>query len=208
MFFYFTFLCFFFRRFIRFFFNFLPLFAVIPFGIILMVENYSTATAVSWMALMYVFTLTINYLNFIIESKSADTELSFLPIIVIASVLFGINYFEIVSLSGLLASGVTAITENPLLLSVPILLLIGLYYFNYSILRKKLYLDASLKAKTQEASTNNLEWTRRFGAIAPFLQLDLKTTSCLVATGKISRVHSLSCRFTKTRSTLRLAAKA
>jgi len=156
------------------FFNFLPLFAVVPFGIILMFENYGTSTAVSWMVLMFVFALIVNFLNFIIESKSAETELSFLPIILIGGVLFGINYFEILSLTALLASVVNSIIANPVLLSIPILILIGLYYVNYEILRKKLYLDASLKAKTQEASTNNLEWTRRFGAIAPFLQLDLK----------------------------------
>ena len=84
------------------FFNFLPLFAVIPFGIILMSQNYETATVLSWMLLMFVFSMIINFLNFIIESKSAETELSFLPIILLGSVLFAINYFEILSLTDLI----------------------------------------------------------------------------------------------------------
>lgn len=35
-------------------------------------------------------------------------------------------------------------------------------------------MDSSVKAKTQIANTSSMEWTRKFGAVAPFLQLDLK----------------------------------
>jgi hypothetical protein len=156
------------------FFNFLPLFAVIPFGIILIFEDYNVTTTVVWVILMIVCTQIINFLNFIIEAKSAETELSFLPIIVGASVLFGLNYFEIVSFSALLSNGINAITANPVMLLIPGAILATLYYVNYGSLRKKLYVDGSLKAKTQTATTSDMAWTRRFGDIAPFLQLDLK----------------------------------
>lgn len=156
------------------FFNFLPLFAVIPFGIMLIIEDYGTITAVVWMLLMVIFTLIINFLNIIIESRSAETELSFLPIIVIASSLFALNYFEIVSFSALLANGINAIHMSPALILIPLAILAAVYYLNYTFLLKKLYVDGSLKAKTQIAATTDLTWTRRFGTIAPFLQLDLK----------------------------------
>jgi hypothetical protein len=156
------------------FFNFLPLFAIIPFGVILIFEDYNVTTAVIWMVLMYVFTLIINFLNFIIEAKSADTELSFLPIIIIGSGLFALDYFEIVSISGLLSSAINSVIESPVLILVPILILVGLYLANYAILIKKLYIDASLKVKAETATTTDMAWTRRFGDIAPFLQLDLK----------------------------------
>jgi hypothetical protein len=156
------------------FFNFLPLFAVIPFGVVLMVEGYDTSVAVTWMVLMYTFSLTVNFLNFIIESKSADTELSFLPIIALGAVLFSVDYFEILSLSDMLASAILAIAENPLLLVIPIGLLAGLYVLNFRQLWQKLYIDESLKTKTMTATTSEMAWTRRFGDIAPFMQLDLK----------------------------------
>ncbi|WP_457617003.1 DUF5687 family protein [Lutibacter sp.] len=156
------------------FFNFLPLFAIIPFGAVLIFKGYASAAVLTWVFLMIIFTLTINFLNFIIEAKSADTELSFLPIILVASGLFAINYFEIASLSTMLSNGIISITENPILILVPIGILIGLYYLNYTILKPKLYIDGSLKAKEQIASSSDLTWTRKFGDIAPFLQLDLK----------------------------------
>jgi len=156
------------------FFNFLPLFTIIPFGIVLLFQGYSTILVVTWIVLLIIFALIINFLNFIIESKSADTELSFLPIIIIATGLFGLNYFNIISISNLLSDAVNTITSNPILLLIPGALLSLLYYINYSILNKKLYIDGSLKAKTQTATTTDLAWTRRFGDVAPFLQLDLK----------------------------------
>ncbi|HEY9169600.1 MAG TPA: DUF5687 family protein [Lutibacter sp.] len=156
------------------FFNFLPLFAFIPFGIMLILEEYGTTTAMVWMISMVIFTLIINYLNLIIESRSAETELSFLPIVLIASALFAINYFEIVSFSTLLANGINAIDVNPILILIPLAILGVVYYLNYAFLMKKLYVDGSLKAKTKTASTSDMNWTRRFGTIAPFLQLDLK----------------------------------
>ncbi|WP_372744941.1 DUF5687 family protein, partial [Lutibacter sp.] len=156
------------------FFNFLPLFAIIPFGVILIFEDYSTTTALIWMLLMYIFTLIINFLNFIIEAKSAETELSFLPIIAIASGLFALNHFEIISISTALGNAVNAIISNPILIIIPILVLVGLYAINYAELKKKLYVDGSLKVKADVATTTDLAWTRRFGDIAPFLQLDLK----------------------------------
>jgi len=156
------------------FFNFLPLFAVIPFGIILLSKDYSVSMTVTWMLLMFVFTLTINFLNFIIESKSADTELSFLPIILLSSGLFALNYFDLLSISSLLSNTMNTITSNPILIFIPIALLGVFYYINFSILKKKLYVDSSLKARTQVAASTDMAWTRRFGDIAPFLQLDLK----------------------------------
>ena len=156
------------------FFNFLPLFAIIPFGVILIFEDYNITTVLIWMLLMYIFTLIINFLNFIIEAKSAETEFSFLPIIALASGLFALNYFDIVSFSTFLGNSVDLILAKPFLILIPVLILIGLYSVNYFELKKKLYVDGSLKAKAAIATTTDIAWTRRFGDIAPFLQLDLK----------------------------------
>lgn len=156
------------------FFNFLPLVAIVPFGVILIYEGYAVSNTLAWMASMCIFTLIINFLNFIIEAKSVESALSFLPIIVIISLFFSLNYFEVVAFSELLLTAINSMIMNPLLLAIPVLILVGLYLMNFSVLKKKLYIDASLKVKTQVATNANLEWTHKFGDIAPFLQLDLK----------------------------------
>ena len=88
--------------------------------------------------------------------------------------LFAINYFELFSFGGITKDAVIYISENPYLILVPILMLILVYRYNYVLLKGKLFLDSSLKVKGKEAKTSDLAWTRRFGDIAPFMQLDLK----------------------------------
>lgn len=156
------------------FFNFLPLFAIIPFGITLIIKDYPTGSVLIWMLALAITTLISNFLNFIIESYSEETELSFLPIIVLTGGLFALNYFNIISFSQLVSKGFIAIYENPVYILVLILVLVGLYIFNFKILKNKLFLDSGLKTKIKEVKTSNLEWTKNFGDIAPFMQLDLK----------------------------------
>lgn len=156
------------------FFNFLPLFAIIPFSAILISKEYDTTIVLMWALTMVIITLINNFLNFIIESLSAKTALSFIPIIAIAGSLFALNYFKIISFSSFVSQGIMAITANPLLILIPVLILVGLYVYNFKILKSSLYVDSSVQTKVKEAKTTDLSWTNRFGTIAPFMQLDLK----------------------------------
>jgi hypothetical protein len=156
------------------FFNFLPLFAFVPFSIMAIRDGMSGSMLLSWLMAVILITLLVNFINFIIEAFSSDRELSFLPIIVLAGGLVGLNYFQIIDFGGLLSSVLVTTANNPIYLIVLLLLLAAVYTYNYSILRAKLFLDASLQSKGKEVKTSDLAWTRRFGDIAPFMQLDLK----------------------------------
>ena len=156
------------------FFNFLPLFAIIPFGITLLFKNYPLANVLVWMLALVLVALIINFLNFIIESFSAEKELSFLPVILIVGGLYALNHFNIIAFNEIMGSGFNTIYNYPFLIIVPLGLLVMCYVFNFKLLRQKLFLDSGLKAKIKEVNASNLEWTKNFGDIAPFMQLDLK----------------------------------
>ena len=156
------------------FFNFLPLFAIIPFSISLLTNGYDVSMVLTWMFTMIIVVLIINFLNFIIEAFSAETELSFLPIIAVVGALFALNYFQILPMTTLIGSAFLAIANNAILILIPIAILLVCYSFNFKILKSKLFLDSSLKSKVTEVNAADLSWTKRFGDIAPFMQLDLK----------------------------------
>ncbi|WP_411766102.1 DUF5687 family protein [Winogradskyella sp. A3E31] len=156
------------------FFNFLPLFAIIPFSIMLIKDGYSASMILPWMFALIIIVLIINFLNFIIEAFSAETELSFLPLIVVVGTLFGLDYFDILPMKSIVGDGLISIANTPILLLVPIVLLLLFYGYNYKILKQKLFLDSSLKSKVAEVKVADMSWTKRFGDIAPFMQLDLK----------------------------------
>ncbi|HNU59397.1 MAG TPA: DUF5687 family protein [Aquaticitalea sp.] len=154
--------------------NLLPLFAAVPFAAVLVFEGYETVGVVAWVFLVLLVTLCINFLNFIIESLTAESELSFLPLILLTSALFALEYFGIVNFSQMVSAGFMSVVANPINVLVIVGLLIGLYSINYKILRGKLFLDSSLKSKVEEVKVADMAWTRRFGKMAPFMQLDLK----------------------------------
>ncbi|NND51945.1 MAG: hypothetical protein HKN54_06035 [Flavobacteriaceae bacterium] len=156
------------------FFNILPLFAIVPFSAILLNNGYDTSVILSWILIIILISLFNNFLNFIVESLSAETELSFLPIVVFSAALFALNYFEIVSFSELISNAVLGMANKPIFILVFSGLLVAVYSFNFKILRRKLYIDNSLKTKSEEAKSSNLEWTKKFGDIAPFMQLDIR----------------------------------
>ena len=156
------------------FFNFLPLFLTIPFSISLLNNGYSGSVVLTWLATMILITFIANFLNFILEAFSSELDIPFLPLLVVGGGLFALNYFGIISFTDIVGQGILGISENPIYILIPLIVLIALYRFNFNILRKKLFLDASLQSKVKEVNASDLSWTKRFGDIAPFMQLDLK----------------------------------
>lgn len=156
------------------FFNFLPLFALVPFSISLLNNGYAGSVVLTWLLAIVLITYIVNFLNFILEAFSSERELSFLPIVVLVGGLYALDFFNIISFKSLIGSGITAITESPVYILILVVVLVGLYSFNFKVLKQKLFLDASLKTKIKDVTTSDLTWTKRFGDIAPFMQLDLK----------------------------------
>lgn len=157
------------------FFNFLPLFLIVPFAIALISNNYPLSSVLIWVLALIIVTQINNQLNYIIESFSAKTELSFLPIMALSGVLYGLNHFNILSFGNWVAKGFNTIYNTPICIIVLVPILVVLYLANYRILHNKLFLDSSLKSKVENINNaSNLEWTNKFGDISPFMQLDLK----------------------------------
>ncbi len=156
------------------FFNFLPFFIIIPFSVILVNNGYNVSTVLSWDLTLLVTVWMLNFVNFIIENLSAKTTASFLPIASLVGALYLLNSFNIISFTDIISQGILHISNHLALIIMPLLILSILYYCNFRILKNNLFLDSTLKSKVQEVNASSLEWTKRFGDIAPFLQLDLK----------------------------------
>ncbi len=150
--------------------NFLALFIAVPFSVVLLSQGYPALQVMGWLFAIVCIILTINYTNFIINKS--DTVLWLLGILILA--LYGLEYFDVFPVKEVVGQWFFNLYRHPILVLAPLLLAIGTYAVNYNFLIKKLYLDASLKKKSVKVETSDLTWTKRFGDIAPFLQLDLK----------------------------------
>ena len=127
-----------------------------------------------WTVAVLSLSLCVNYANFLLKKKFADNLKELLPYLMVVAVLAGLEYFGIFSITEVFGAALDYIVAMPFLALIPVLLVIGLYVWNQKNLLRRFYLDESLKGKTQAANTQEFLWVRKFGDIAPFLQLDLK----------------------------------
>ncbi|UZH56614.1 hypothetical protein JRG66_07110 [Salinimicrobium tongyeongense] len=157
------------------FFNFLPLLLFIPFAVFTGYKTeYSLLSITAWTVAVIGLDLSVNYLNFLLKKRFADDLKALLPYLVVALVLYALERFEVFSITEVFAEGLNYVLEMPFLALLPLLLVFGLYRWNQKVLKSRLYLDESLREKVTEAKSQDFAWLRRFGGIAPFLQLDLK----------------------------------
>lgn len=157
------------------FFNFLPLFIIIPFGIFCINKSeYGTWNLLAWMLAMIAITQCVNFLNFIIKKRFTDNLKALIPALIIAVVLAALEYFKIFEISFWFGKTLDYLVQNPYLVIIPILMAVLLFKWNQHNLESKFYLDAGLKEKQKDANTQDFGWTKKFGTLAPFLQQDLK----------------------------------
>ncbi len=157
------------------FFNFLPLLLIIPFGIFNIYQSeFSTSAIIAWMIAMTGMTLSANFANFIIKKRFTENLRALIPVVIIGFILAVLDYLEIFEITVLVGKLFNSVLLYPLLCLVPIILFFLLFFWNRYNLEGKFYLDANLKERRKSADTKEFLWTRRFGDLAPYLQLDLK----------------------------------
>ena len=156
------------------FYNLLPMFLFVPFAAFSVYKGQSFLSMFGWTVAVLSLSLCVNYANFLLKKKFADNLKELLPYLLVVAVLAGLEYFGIFSITEVFGAALDYIVAMPFLALIPVLLVIGLYVWNQKNLLRRFYLDESLKGKTQAANTQEFLWVRKFGDIAPFLQLDLK----------------------------------
>ena len=152
------------------FFNFLGLFIFLPFAGVLLAKGYDPLGVCTWLLGLFSLALSVNYTNFLIN-KNDKIFAGFVLLFLLAGSLEYFGWFPLGDYAG---AAFQALYELPVSILIPLGLLEGLYVINYRFLRKQIFLDASLRKRSRTVSSSDLGWTRRFGSLAPFLQLDLR----------------------------------
>src|SRR5690606_24355754 len=109
-----------------------------------------------------------------IQKKITANLKTLIPFLAIISILYGLEYFDIFSITNLTGNFFNLILIYPYLglIFLPVILI--LYYVNFKLFNENLYLDAYLKTDSEKFNDSDFSWTQRFGKSAPFMQLDLK----------------------------------
>lgn len=152
------------------FYNLLALVFFIPFGIVLIVKDYPTLNVLLWWVSIFALVLCMNYVNFLINK--VDKALYALGALLIG--LYALDYFGIFSVKDVFGPIFHGLFVYPATVLIPLALAFLTYQMNYRYLKNSISLEGALKSKIKEAKTSDLTWTKRFGELGAFLQLDLK----------------------------------
>lgn len=150
-------------------FNFLPLFILVPYTIVLMFNGYNTLNVFVWFIGIYCISLTLSFVTLLINKSDPI----FYAILIILLSLIGLEYFEILKISSFAGKGFNYFSQHPYLVIIPILTLVLSYYAGFKFMQKNLNLD-NIGTNIKEVKTTDLSWLNRFGEVAPFLKNDIK----------------------------------
>ncbi len=153
------------------FFNLGNLFFFVPFGIILMQQDYSLLGVLGWWVTIGSVILATNFLNIMLNS----VDRILIIVAVLLAGIFALQYYEIFDLTTWTSPLFMASYNQPLFALIPVGILILTYRWSFAHFKKKLMLDeGTLKPKTETHRAADLSWLDRFGRMAIFLQNDIR----------------------------------
>ncbi|WP_072989701.1 DUF5687 family protein [Pseudozobellia thermophila] len=150
--------------------NLLSLFFLVPFCTVLVMNGYPAPNVLFWFLGVVGITLSINYINFIINKS----DKALIGVITVLLACYALDRFDVWPVTEYVGRLFYSLYENPFWVLLPLAVAALTYYINYAFLRNRIFLDAALRKNTRQVIAYDMEWTRRLGRIAPFLQLDLK----------------------------------
>jgi hypothetical protein len=153
------------------FFNIINLFFFIPFGFILLKEDYNLWGVISWGLSIGCIILTTNFLNVLLNSQ--DRLLLVATAILLG--LFGLQYYELFDITAFSEPVFMAPYYQPLWLLAPLALMIFSYRQSFEHFLKKLYMDSDeMRPKKEVQRATELKWLDGFGRTSFFLKNDIR----------------------------------
>ncbi len=155
------------------FFNWLPLFFLVPFFFKDILPTYP-AVALNFALFSVGMVLFNNFLSLWI-TKNMAVKNGWSGIVIIGLLLlFFLQYKGYFSLYDYLKEGVAVVLASPVLSAIPLVLTAGLYFFLHYFFKKELYLEKAQSAQNLVGSNLSIGWFDRFGDAGKLMDLELK----------------------------------
>jgi len=152
-------------------FNIIPLFFLIPFGVVLLTKGYAVTNVLFWLLSMVVLIQANNFINFIIN-KSNQCFYAIASLLAVGVFVQYFGFYDVVTPAGNLYF---SLYKQPFFTLAPIGLLLLFYIINFKHFLQHFYLDDGVLAKKEKVVTSSeFSWLNRFGDVAPFLKNDIK----------------------------------
>jgi len=157
------------------FFNFLPLFVLIPFVINSVSVHFGGVQAIIWFLSILIMVLGNNflatYLKRAIGSKPGIVGVASLVLITLAL----LDYFGLINIGSLSAAFFGLFLHHPWTIIIALLWLLTGYLLHYHFLKKRLYPEEVITRKTERVDgISRIQYFKSLGYFGTMLALDLK----------------------------------
>ena len=152
------------------FFNFLHWFLLIPFTIVLVMEDYNQSGALFWFIGMMALLYSNNFLNILLNNK----DYLFYIFAVFVLTFGGMQYYGIFDVTSYTFEFFHGMFASKWVFLLPLVFLVILYVITFNYFKRNLHLDTGLSTKHQVAKTEQFEWLNQFGTIGTFLKNDIR----------------------------------
>ncbi len=152
------------------FYNWMHIFFLLPFTIVLIREGFNPIGAFSWFIGIFALIFVNNFLN--ILSDNNKVLLFGLGSLLIAAV--ALHYFGIFDPTLYTSPLFNTFYSSPEMVLIPVLVLLLLAFLTFMFFKTHLYLDSGLSIKQKDAHTENYTWLNQFGTLGTFLKNDIK----------------------------------
>jgi hypothetical protein len=155
--------------------NYLSLLVFIPFALKVIAPAYSMATAWTWIAAMVLLVFSNNFLATYIKRQLAGKAIIVAIFGVLLILVFLLDHFNLISLSGFSSLVLGKLILQPLYLFIPLAILIFTYSLNYFFLKSRLYPEEVIKRKAEKLdSLSNIKYLKTLGLTGQLISLDLR----------------------------------
>lgn len=155
------------------FFNFLPLFLLLPFTFKSAVNEIEGIQLAAWLGALFFMIFTNHFLAMYIKWRTNEDDRLFYGFLALAAAVFAIDFFGVFDLTGNFGSLIDAVIQNPVAVVIFPALMIGFYFLNQKYILNRFYLDELTKKKKQ-GSTHDFSWLSRVGEYGKMLSLEVK----------------------------------
>jgi hypothetical protein len=164
-------------------FNWLHLFFLLPFSLVLIYKGYDPLGAIAWFLGVFSLIFVNNFLNIL----SNNNKLLLYLLVGVLGLIGIFTFYGELNITTYTRPFFNALYTTPIFSLIPMLILIGIGWITFNFFRRNLYLDAGLAVKQKDARTENYSWLNRYGVLGTFLKNDIK----LITRNKRSRTTIL-----------------
>lgn len=150
--------------------NFLPFLIVLPFTIILLINESNFLNILGWFFSFVFISISISYFNLLI--KKNEIVLFFIASLLIA--VLALDYFGIVLISRYSSKIFSTFFNTPALGLASIFMPIILHIINYKLISRSFYIDSYVQNRKRELIHSKVKWIDKLGNISPFFKIDMK----------------------------------